>query len=171
VINGHHYFTQDEFSNASYALNQGDINYAGGVQVIGCIQRANPSVPSVATNLQVVNQGGSQLFSWSPPANNGGSPVTGYTVYEESAPNTWAAVATNIPGTSFTNSSVTAGVTYIYNVVAINAVGRSAWAISVWRAYEPTGGPSVATNLQVANQSGSQLFSWSPRPLAMAARR
>jgi hypothetical protein len=57
VINGHHYYTQDEFSNASYALNQGDITDVGGggVQVNGCIQRANttstpPTVSAVSPN-------------------------------------------------------------------------------------------------------------------------
>ena len=48
VINGHEYYTQDEFSNAAYAANVGDVNTPTGpdfapfvlnVTVAGCLQR------------------------------------------------------------------------------------------------------------------------------------
>jgi hypothetical protein len=39
VINGHYYYTQDEFSNGAYAAGQGDLTSAGGSVVIGCEQR------------------------------------------------------------------------------------------------------------------------------------
>ena len=41
VINGHPYYTQDEFSNEDYAASQGDLTTSsgGGSQVLGCVQR------------------------------------------------------------------------------------------------------------------------------------
>jgi len=55
VINGHHYYTQDEFSNAAYNANQGDVNSptdpksspGGNTQVFGCLQR--PPAPVAPT--------------------------------------------------------------------------------------------------------------------------
>src|SRR6202023_968189 len=43
VINGHHYYTQDEFSNTQFALGVGDVNWVGGTispsTVAGCLQQ------------------------------------------------------------------------------------------------------------------------------------
>jgi hypothetical protein len=46
VINGAHYYTQDEFSNEDYALGFGDLNHAGGTKVAGCVQ--NEELPTAA---------------------------------------------------------------------------------------------------------------------------
>ncbi|MDQ2727255.1 MAG: hypothetical protein M3Y91_05210 [Actinomycetota bacterium] len=48
TINGAHYFTQDEFSNADYALGRGDVSIAGRPVVPGCIQR--PDGPTAAAS-------------------------------------------------------------------------------------------------------------------------
>jgi hypothetical protein len=43
VINNHHYYTQDEFSNVQFGLGIGDVNWVGGTispsTVAGCLQR------------------------------------------------------------------------------------------------------------------------------------
>jgi len=44
LINGGHYYTQDEFSNQDFAIGSGDLNaplsaLGGGVLVLGCVQR------------------------------------------------------------------------------------------------------------------------------------
>ena len=65
VINGHDYFTQDEFSNAAYALGEGDINYDGGSQVLGCIQRPSPIVTPTVSAVSPSNG-----------PSSGGTPIT-----------------------------------------------------------------------------------------------
>ena len=79
VINGHDYYTQDEFSNANFALNQGDFTVPGGTQVLGCIQRPN----SIAANLVVTAPStatlGNAVAVTVKAVDGSGSTVTGYT--------------------------------------------------------------------------------------------
>ena len=63
-------------------------------------------------------------LSWAAPA-NGGSPITGYTVYRGLAPAMAEELTTTPPGTSFTDLAVTNGTTYYYQVAAANALGTS----------------------------------------------
>ena len=80
-----------------------------------------PAAPSVSpANGKGVN------VSWSPPASDGGSPITGYRVYRAttSDPSTMAPVATLGNVTTFKDTSTTRGTTYYYAVSAINAVGE-----------------------------------------------
>ncbi len=79
VINGHFYYTQDEFSNADFALGQGDPNFVGAGQskVDGCIQRPDKahaafSYPTDgATNVE-----STQPFTWNAAAAAQGYYVT-----------------------------------------------------------------------------------------------
>jgi fibronectin type 3 domain-containing protein len=66
-------------------------------------------------------------LSWSVPASNGGSPITGYNLYRGTAAGAESAtpVATNVTLTSFSDTGLTNGVTYYYKVAAVNAVGTS----------------------------------------------
>ena len=79
AINGSHYYTQDEFSNANYALSQGDVTQVGGVKVNGCVQRPN----SIATNLVVTAPGsatsGSPVSVTVKAVDGSANTVTGYT--------------------------------------------------------------------------------------------
>lgn len=86
VINGSHYYTQDEFSNSDYAIGQGDttspsMNPGGDIQVAGCIQR--PTAPAIftqvlggATDVSVGADGAAWII--------GGNPVGGgnYAIYQ-----------------------------------------------------------------------------------------
>jgi len=85
------------------------------------------TVPSVPLALTTINGNGTATLSWSPPASNGGAAVTGYDVYRGTTSGGEAAtpIATNVSGTSFTDTGLTNGTTYYYTVAAINAVGIS----------------------------------------------
>jgi hypothetical protein len=71
--------------------------------------------------------------SWSVPAANGGSPITGYNVYRGTSPGgeSTTPLATNIAGTSFTDTGLTNGTRYYYTVAAVNAVGVSPPSVEV----------------------------------------
>ena len=64
--------------------------------------------------------------SWSPPSNNGGSPITGYRIYRGTDTATMSLVTTLGNVSSFKDTSTTRGTTYYYAVSAINAVGEGA---------------------------------------------
>ena len=90
--------------------------------------QAGATAPSAPQNLtaQAAKGKGVQL-SWSAPASNGGSPITGYNIYRGTfsggeTPTPLASVG-NV--TSFKDTSTTRGQTYYYIVKAVNAVGES----------------------------------------------
>ena len=64
------------------------------------------------------------ILNWSPPQNNGGSPITGYQIDYRVAPNTvYTSLATLNNVTTYTHTNLITGKTYIYRVSAINTIG------------------------------------------------
>jgi fibronectin type 3 domain-containing protein len=91
-------------------------------------QLVQASVPSAPQGLTAAGGNSSVQLSWSAPATDGGSAITGYDVYrgtsaggESSTP-----VAANVTGRSFTDTGLVNGTAYFYIVTAVNAVGISA---------------------------------------------
>src|SRR5207245_2563013 len=82
-------------------------------------------------------------LSWTAPADNGGSAITGYMI-ERSANggSTWSTIASNSgsTATTYSDTGLAAGTAYTYRVSAINSVGSSL----------PSNNPS-ATTLAVAH--------------------
>ncbi len=87
------------------------------------------TVPSAPTGLTATAVSASQInLSWTAPANNGGSPITGYKVERSTnGGTTWSTVQPNTGSTATTYSDIglAASTAYTYRVSAINAVGTS----------------------------------------------
>ena len=67
-------------------------------------------------------------LSWAAPASDGGSPVSGYIVYQGTSPGGETGAPVNgslVTGTSYTVTGLTNGTTYYFKVSAVNAVGQS----------------------------------------------
>src|SRR5205807_2047982 len=83
-----------------------------------------PSPPSAPTNL-VATAGNAQVgLTWQAPGSNGGSPITNYKLYRGLAPGSETLLTTVGAVTSYTDTAVTNGVTYYYQVSAVNSVGE-----------------------------------------------
>ena len=85
------------------------------------------TAPSAPQNLVATAGSTSVPLSWAAPSSNGGSSITGYSVYrgttsggEGSSP-----VASGVTSTSYTDTAVTNGTTYYYYVKAVNSIGSS----------------------------------------------
>jgi len=122
------------------------------------VQLANASAP---LNLQAIAGDGQVSLQWQPPATDGGSPITNYTVYRGAAPGGELLLATIGNVTSHVDAGLTNGVTYYYQVAAVNAVGegpRSA-EVSATPAPPPTP-PSAPRSLQVTAADARIDISW-----------
>ena len=99
--------------------------FGGSVQdtVFVTILTTKPSAPM---NLQLISGDGQVVLSWQPPANNGGSAITGYKIYRGTSASSEILYAT-VDGdtTTYTDENVTNGQTYYYTITAISAVGES----------------------------------------------
>ena len=108
-------------------------------------------VPSAPRSLYVnVNYNAASLY-WSTPSTNGGTAITGYVAqYSTDAGTTWNR-ATAIPASvrSFTFTGLTGGISHMFRVSALNAIGESQASVAV-TATPPA--PSVAS--APSNMSG-----------------
>jgi titin len=97
------------------------------------------TVAAAPTGLVATPGNGTTVLSWTAPASNGGSGVTGYNVYEGTSAggeNYSAPIngSTLVSGTTTTVTALTNTTTYYFTVKAVNGVGSSgasneAWAI------------------------------------------
>ncbi|MGZ4618621.1 MAG: glycoside hydrolase family 44 protein [Frankiaceae bacterium] len=76
--------------------------------------------PGAPTNVKGSAADGTATVSWTPPADTGGSPITGYTVTAEPGGITTTAAGTD---TSVSVPGLTNGIPYTFTVTATNAVG------------------------------------------------
>ncbi len=87
------------------------------------------SAPQPPTSLTAMVSSTSQInLSWTAPADNGGSPITGYKIERSTnAGSTWSTIVANTASTSttYSDTGLAAGTAYMYRVSAINAVGTS----------------------------------------------
>lgn len=89
------------------------------------------TTPAAPTGLTAGAGVGSASLQWVAPSNDGGSPITGYTIeYALNSGMSGSSTASST-GTSATISGLTPGSTYYFRVRAANAIGAGAWSATV----------------------------------------
>ncbi|GAA1978618.1 hypothetical protein GCM10009817_18900 [Terrabacter lapilli] len=125
--------------------------------------QAAATAPSAPTGLSAGPGNASVSLTWTAPASNGGSPVTGYAVYRGTSAGGEGArpVASNVTGTSFTDTGLTNGTTYYYKVAAINAVGTSPQSNEASATPQTAAtAPSAPTGLSAGPGNASVSLTW-----------
>src|SRR5437660_1780729 len=84
------------------------------------------SPPSAPQNLAATGGNAQVTLTWQAPASDGGSPIANYKIYRGVAPGSEALLTTVGNVLTYTDSAVTNGVTYYYQVSAVNSPGEGA---------------------------------------------
>jgi fibronectin type 3 domain-containing protein len=122
-----------------------------------------PVAPSAPTALSATPAPGGVALTWTAPANDGGSDVTGYRVFRGTTEGGEAVtpLITVTSGTSFTDTSAVPGVTYFYTVEAVNSVGASVPSNESAATAAVVTAPSAPTALTATAGANDIALSWS----------
>src|SRR6059058_141046 len=119
-------------SNGSISLDfQGFVFWEGPYHwelhpLTGWRLSAPPTPPSAPQNLAATGGNAQVTLTWQAPASDGGCPITNYKIYRGGAPSTETLLTTVGNVLTYTDSAVTNGVTYYYQVSAVNSPGEGA---------------------------------------------
>src|SRR5437016_9019235 len=117
-------------SNGSISLDfQGFVFWEGPYHwelhpLTGWRLSAPPTPPSAPQNLAATGGNAQVTLTWQAPASDGGSPITNYKIYRGTSSNGETLKATIGNVLTYTDTSVTNGVTYYYQVSAMNGAGE-----------------------------------------------
>jgi hypothetical protein len=124
-----------------------------------------PKPPHPPEMMTIANPPGEIDLSWNPPSNNGGSPVTSYTIYRSttSGGEGTTPYATGVTGLAFQDQfDVAVGTTYYYVVSAVTSAGTGAPGAEV-SAVETPGRPGTPT-LSCSANAGNVSLTWTAPP-------
>jgi uncharacterized repeat protein (TIGR02543 family) len=111
--------------------------------------------PSAPGDVVAVSSGSAMTITFTAPTSNGGSAITSYTVASNPA---GATCTLGASATTYTCSGLTAGTTYTYTVVAVNAVGSSS-ASPASEGLVAVAVPSAPLNVEAVITAGSTTLS------------
>src|SRR5437870_185370 len=116
LTNGHTYYYKVSAVNAV-----GDGPLSNEASATPTTPATKPGAPR---NLQATPGDGQVTLNWQPPSNDGGSPILLYTIYRGNSSGGESFLITVPLVTTYTDATVTNGVTYYYKVSATNAIGE-----------------------------------------------
>ncbi|HEX9339766.1 MAG TPA: kelch repeat-containing protein [Thermoplasmata archaeon] len=112
-----------------------------------------PGPPSAPDDIWIRPGNGTLELHWRAPPDDGMSPITGYRIYRSTAPGQEALFAEVGNVDTWTDSNVTNGETYYYQLSAINAYGEGPRSGAVFA--EPDGTPPV-TSASLSGHLGNE---------------
>jgi Zn-dependent metalloprotease len=114
------------------------------------------TVPVPPTDLVATAGNSRAVVSWDVPSNDGGSPITGYTVTADPGGRTAATTGTS----TATVTGLTNGTAYTFTVTAANAAGTSANSEASAAVTPAVTAPDAPTNVVAAHGNTESVVSW-----------
>ncbi|HME50863.1 MAG TPA: fibronectin type III domain-containing protein, partial [Candidatus Lokiarchaeia archaeon] len=120
---------------------------------------ATPLTVPGAPTLNTAIAGAAQVtLTWTAPASNGGSPITGYNLYRGTSSGGEVLVVTGIVSSPYTNTGLTNGQIYYYEVAALNSQGVG--AMSTEQSATPFTVPGAPTGLVATPGNAQVVLTW-----------
>jgi hypothetical protein len=146
-------------SNADGSLR----NYNGSATPVTGTISVNVTLPGAPTAVTATGGGSQATVSWTAPANNGGTPITGYDVqYSSNSGSTWTSASSTFHTSTATSQTVTGltnGTSYVFRVAAINAVGTGPYSAAS-SAVTIGQGLAAPTNVTATAGNAQAVVSW-----------
>jgi titin len=116
-----------------------------------------PDLPDAPFDLIVIASDNEVSMSWSPPVDDGGSPLRGYVVYRGVDIDEQVQIA-RINVAEYNDPGVTNGQTYYYHIRAFNIVGTGDPSVTV--STKPMPPPGAPSSLKVELEGDDVALSW-----------
>jgi parallel beta-helix repeat protein len=126
--------------------------YWAVVENVVYIKPLSASVPTEPLGLSESSGDSYVNLTWSPPSDDGGSAIIGYNIYRDGS---FLGFVTDL---WYNDTTVTNGITYIYNVTAVNGVGEGPNSTGV--SATPMGVPSVPQSPGTSSGDGYVNLTW-----------
>jgi fibronectin type 3 domain-containing protein len=153
-------YTDTELTNGrSYSYAVAANNSVGWGPNSTAVTIVPASTPDAPGDLIATPGNGLVDLSWSPPSSNGGSNITGYSIYRGTAPGEGTLLATVGDVNNYTDTELTNGMTYHYTVSAVNAVGEGVRSVEV--SATPAAVPSAPQGLLATSGDAQVNLTWS----------
>lgn len=172
-------YTQDASGNTAtitglangttYAYTVKAYNAVGYSLASGSVSATTFDFPGIPTGLTSVSGTEAVTLTWTEPVNTGGTPLTGYKIYDSSGnvynstTNTFVSdssgtILTITGATTIILTGLTNGTTYIFTIKSVNIVGNSQTA-ATFPSVVP-GLPDPPTGLSAISGTGNVILSW-----------
>ena len=138
-----------------FVIVRGELPY-----VVSNMASATPAArPGAPTGLTAIAGNGQVTLSWTAPASDGGSQVSGYNVFDGTTTDlSRSAPVTNVTGTTVTLPALTNGTTYYFQVAAVNTAGQGPLSDEV--SAVPVTVPGAPTGLTAKPGNAQVTLSW-----------
>ena len=147
------------------SCNHSPWNQADEVEVPAAV------APGMPTGLDAMGHADHVDLSWTAPEDDGGSPITGYSVQYRIGDGSWFAAMPVGNVTSYSHTGLMAGTTYEYRVTAMNAIDTSMPSATTTAMTEaapppPPLGGATGLSAMAGADAGTVQLSWMPGPNA-----